>query len=315
MSASNYRHELAERSRWRSALHWIHQHEATHASTRAENALAALNDPSAQGRLGWVIDPSQQRIVAAAYAALLPGRVLSIGGLRVAVPEAIAESKKLLQSILLEFQADEVELVQAISEEFEGNERLAMLGVGLRYLATLDHLVLFIDERLQLNPKVLESLNGGGERLRLVEYQHGQEDVLEEVISLSYHETLDCPALGNCRTGRGAVEGYLQSREQRHSWWFAQKDGKPIGCLLLWEKVPGIWEITYMGLIPSARGKRIGSVLLEAAIALAAKFDAKQLVLSVDRENLPAVHTYLQRGFYCYNSTEVWFCSGDEWKK
>jgi ribosomal protein S18 acetylase RimI-like enzyme len=34
---------------------------------------------------------------------------------------------------------------------------------------------------------------------------------------------------------------------------------------------------------------------------------ARQLVLSVDRENEPAIRLYHQRGFYCYNSTEVWF--------
>ena len=86
--------------------------------------------------------------------------------------------------------------------------------------------------------------------------------------------------------------------------------GEAIGCLLLWERAPAIWELTYMGIIPSARGRKFGAVLLEAAIAIANQMGAGQLVLSVDRENQPATRLYHQRGFYCYNSTEVWFGGG-----
>jgi GNAT superfamily N-acetyltransferase len=305
-----YKTEFCDRAVWRDILGWVH-HDNGEESYRTKNALDTLVLDYSAGKVGVVRESFSGQMVAAAYAAALHGGVVSIGAVRIDRVEILEHASQLLKGLLQTFADTNIELVQAIATEFTGLERKVLESVGLRYLAYLDHLVLFIDDETKAAAEAVGVLSQSAKGLTLRGFRDGDEQPLERVVSDSYIDTLDCPLLGNYRTGKAAVEGYLLGREQRHSWWLAEYEGTEVGCLLLWERAPAIWELTYMGIVPNVRGKKFGAVLLEAAIAVAAQHGAKQLVLSVDRDNHPATRLYLQRGFYCYNSTEVWFSNGD----
>lgn len=304
-----YKTEFCDRNRWRDVVSWIHHDTATE-SSRTQNALDTLQNDSAKGVVGVVRESFSGHMVAGSYTAAMAGGVVSIGAVRIDRNDVLDQTVALLRGTLSQYVKNQVELIQAIATEFTVLERQVLEGIGLRYLAHLDHLVLFLENEKRAAGKAVDALSSSAKGLRLRAFRAGDEATLERVVTDSYIDTLDCPLLGDLRTGKAAVEGYLANRDQKHSWWFAEVAGEVIGCLLLWERAPAIWELTYMGIIPSARGRKFGAVLLEAAIAIANQMGAGQLVLSVDRENQPATRLYHQRGFYCYNSTEVWFGGG-----
>lgn len=304
-----YKTEFCDRNRWRDVVSWIH-HDTANESSRTQNVLDTLQNDSAKGVVGVVRESFSGHMVAGSYTAAMAGGVVSIGAVRIDRNDVLDQTVALLRGTLSQYVKNQVELIQAIATEFTVLERQVLEGIGLRYLAHLDHLVLFLENENRAAGKAVDALSSSAKGLRLREFRAGDEATLERVVTGSYIDTLDCPLLGDLRTGKAAVEGYLANRDQKHSWWFAEVAGEAIGCLLLWERAPAIWELTYMGIIPSARGRKFGAVLLEAAIAVANQMGAGQLVLSVDRENQPATRLYHQRGFYCYNSTEVWFGGG-----
>lgn len=304
-----YKLEFCDRADWRHAVGWIHQ-DLGEESSRTLSALDTLTPAASQGKVGVVRESLSKQLIAGFYCAALPGGVVSIGAIRIDRQEVLKQVIDLLQCALSHYSTQNVELVQAIATEFSTLERRVLEGIGLRYLSHLDHLVLFLEGEKKASQKAWDAWESSGDKLSLTEYQDGRLAQLEDVITESYIDTLDCPLLGDIRTGKAAVEGYIAAREQRHSWWLAESGERVVGCLLLWERANAIWELTYMGIIPEVRGKKLGSILLEAAIGISSRLGAKQLVLSVDRENLPATRLYHQRGFYCYNSTEVWFGGG-----
>jgi|GEM_PF-2365056 len=304
-----YKTEFCDRNRWRDVVSWIH-HDIDNESSRTQNALDTLQNDSAKGVVGVVRESFSGHMVAGCYTAAMAGGVVSIGAVRIDRNDVLDQTVALLRGTLSQYVKNQVELIQAIATEFTVLERKVLEGIGLQYLAHLDHLVLFLENENRASGKAVAALSSSAQGLRLREFRAGDEATLERVVTESYIDTLDCPLLGDLRTGKAAVEGYLANRDQKHSWWIAEDAGEAIGCLLLWERAPAIWELTYMGIIPAARGRKFGAVLLEAAIAIANQLGAGQLVLSVDRENQPATRLYHQRGFYCYNSTEVWFGGG-----
>lgn len=323
-----YKTEFCDRARWREVVGWIH-HDLGEESQRTQVALDTLQqdpaqrdpaqqDPAqrdpAQGVVGVVRESFSGHMVAGCYAAAMAGGVVSIGAIRIDRHDVLEQLTQLLKAAVGQYRSQSIELVQAIATEFTVLERQVLAGIGLRFLAYLDHLVLFVEDQKQAAGGAVDALqaasgapHNGAQGLSLVEYKERDYEDLVAIVTASYIDTLDCPALGDLRTGKAAVDGYMAARDQRHSWWLAELAGERVGCLLLWERAPAVWELTYMGIIPAVRGRGFGKVLLEAAIALTVRMGAKQLVLSVDRENEPAVRLYHQRGFYCYNSTEVWF--------
>lgn len=304
-----FKMEFCKRESWREVVSWIHRDDDVE-SSRTQNALDTLHLEDSQGVVGVVVECGNGQNLAGCYTALLPGRVLSLGGIRLDQEEVIEPATDLFRNVMSHYARQPVELVQAIAMEFNPLDRQVLSRAGLRYLAHLDHLVLLLDQAQRNSSAVVTHLKDAATGLRLQEFREGFESILEEIVEASYIDTLDCPGLGDLRTGKAAVEGYLASRNQTHSWWLAEQDDTWIGCVLLWERAPAVWELAYMGLVPSARGRRFGEVLLEAAISIAIQLGGKQLVLSVDRENHPATRIYDRRGFYCYNSTEVWYGLG-----
>jgi ribosomal protein S18 acetylase RimI-like enzyme len=303
-----YQRELAPPERWPEILRWIHRDLCETAEVRVQHALQTLKDAKSHGVVGTV--RSEGELSAAIYAALLPGQVASIGGLRIDPVISQDEATQLIEDILDYFSSDRVELFQALADGFETSEREALSAAGFEFLAFLDHMVLSLDKSTAGScEEVIQSLQLP-DGLQVTRYQESEERLLESLIVNSYIDTLDCPRLGNGRSGKAAMDGYLASRDQPHSWWIARREGEAVGCLLLWEKIPEVWELTYMGIVPAARGNRLGELLLEVAIGVSAYLGARQLILSVDRGNAPANRIYENRRFDCYNSTEVWFRQG-----
>lgn len=120
------------------------------------------------------------------------------------------------------------------------------------------------------------------------------------VLESTYEGTLDCPELNaGERTGRNALEGHkLAGQFDARGWRLFQQDGDDIGIVLLTQHFPDpIWEVVYIGVVPSARGRGLGRVLLIDTLRYAFAQGAWQVVLGVDSRNQPAIAMYEALGF------------------
>ncbi len=110
---------------------------------------------------------------------------------------------------------------------------------------------------------------------------------------------------------RGELEGAENSisRELPH-WWggFVEVDRKPalVAAYLLSPTVPGVYELTYMGVAPAARQKKLGQSLLRRAIKNVQQLGGDRLWLAVDERNSVARTLYEQFGFQEIRRLEAW---------
>lgn len=154
------------------------------------------------------------------------------------------------------------------------------------------------------------------------------------LVNSTYSETLDCPALVEHRTARETLNGYRTATAFDPAGWFrvVRSEGSvrsecagtqtAIGCVILGyhppppdqRDTPGVVEIVYMGIIPSARGFGLGKDLVEHAFAVARKHSADRLILAVDQKNKPARKIYEAAGLSPMLSEIVWVKSLGESK-
>lgn len=128
---------------------------------------------------------------------------------------------------------------------------------------------------------------------------------------LATHEgTCDCPELNAPRTPAEILAGFTQPA---NGWTFrADHDGAPVGALSV-ESVPGgLAELSYIGVVPAARGRGFGSDLLQLAMGGAGANGAETLTVAVDARNTPAMHLYTRHGFAEYDRRDVWLLARGE---
>jgi ribosomal protein S18 acetylase RimI-like enzyme len=124
----------------------------------------------------------------------------------------------------------------------------------------------------------------------------------------TYDDTLDCPEVNGVRTLDVVLEGHqAQGNYRPERWWLALDHERPVGVLLLTE-LPDLdgWDVSYVGVVPEARGRGFGRALLHKAMCEAHSGGAAQLMLSVDRRNRPAWSLYSDLGFEAGEPREVY---------
>jgi ribosomal protein S18 acetylase RimI-like enzyme len=141
------------------------------------------------------------------------------------------------------------------------------------------------------------------------------------LVEQTYRETLDCPLLSEHRTAIQTLRSYQSTVAFEPMWWFRVLDKatrRMIGCLVLArhrsrdprstrDAAENVAEIVYMGLIPEARHRGLGSELLHRAMQVARRGDCSRIILAVDRLNHPAKSLYHRAGFDPLLSETVWF--------
>jgi len=144
--------------------------------------------------------------------------------------------------------------------------------------------------------------------LQFVSRAGDQPQRLGPLLEQTYIDTLDCPALDGVRPMSDVLEGYRrQGRHAPDDWYFVQQQGVDVGALLLAEH-PGYgnWELVYMGVIPTARGQKLGDAIIRLALEVAARRGAERLVLAVDEHNAPALRAYERAGFVTWDRRLVY---------
>jgi GNAT superfamily N-acetyltransferase len=117
-------------------------------------------------------------------------------------------------------------------------------------------------------------------------------------IAASYRDSLDCPALNGVRDMEDIITGHKASGDfDPRLWLLLCEGGAPLAVLLLARVQPGeAMELVYLGLVPAARGRGLGDVLMRHALALTAADRLPKLSLAVDADNAPALKLYYRHG-------------------
>lgn len=146
---------------------------------------------------------------------------------------------------------------------------------------------------------------------------YGPETANEfRAVLLGSHEgSLDCPELTGSRDPDELLASYslgaLPFRSNPFTSRLMALHGRePVGALLTdGSAEPGAVELSYLGLLPSARGRGFGDWLVRLAAFGAARAHAQALTLSVDARNGPAMKLYARHGFVEYDRREVWLAT------
>jgi mycothiol synthase len=138
-------------------------------------------------------------------------------------------------------------------------------------------------------------------------YDESQRNRLEAAIEATYEETQDCIELGGKRPMQEVLDGYRETGTFRPENWLIVREGDAdVGVLLMTEhRAAGHWELLYMGLAPSARGRKLGADVVRCAQRMAHEAGAERIVLAVDAENIPAIKMYNETGFVAWDRRTV----------
>ena len=131
---------------------------------------------------------------------------------------------------------------------------------------------------------------------------------LAHVLEHSYRDTLDCPELCGLRDTEDVIESHIATGVFDPDRWMLAFDGsQAVGCILI-SLIPdnGSAELVYIGLTPEARGRGLGSALLNDSIDRLNGSAAQSLVCAVDRRNIPALCLYDRLGFAEFSSRDAW---------
>jgi len=118
------------------------------------------------------------------------------------------------------------------------------------------------------------------------------------VIQASYQQSMDCPALNGMRSMDDVIAGHRATGDFDPSlWWVLCDAAEPVATLMLSPVTQGTsMELVYLGLTLPVRGKGIGDVLMQQALAISARRGRETLSLAVDSRNQPALRLYYRHG-------------------
>lgn len=125
------------------------------------------------------------------------------------------------------------------------------------------------------------------------------------LLHATYDGTLDCPELNGARSPSEVLTGYA-AKDGKPTWWRVERGGEPVGVVILVGGAQaGVTELSYLGLVPAARGRRLGRILLRFALAQVEAAGSEWLTLSADVRNAPALRLYRGHDFRQYDLQHV----------
>jgi len=147
-------------------------------------------------------------------------------------------------------------------------------------------------------------------RLKFVPLENDSDDVMNDLTRLvkeTYRNALDFPDLMQIAPVEQVVQGYKTGGLFRPDlWFFLRKEDVDVGVLLLTDAAPDQIELTYMGLIESARRQGLSREIVRFSREITSREGRPLLLTSVDEKNIPACQTYLSHGFKAWDRKKVY---------
>jgi ribosomal protein S18 acetylase RimI-like enzyme len=265
-----------------------------------------------RGRIGWTVlaSPGHGRTATLfATPARSAGDLAPLAGLVAATLQGVASLG--------------VDLAQSLVEPAETRQRALFEAGGMERLAELSYLERptprgrtstptewpsdIAVERWDAGPDPTGGSAGSGQRGTAASRAE-----LIETLERSYVGTLDCPALAGLRRGEDVLDGHLNSGIFEPTLWTILRfrsgphAGRTAGVCLFNSSPPqsaaganagGSLELVYFGLVPEARGRGLGRLLLRHGLDGLRGRGESAVMLAVDDRNAPAHALYREAGF------------------
>jgi len=246
-----------------------------------------------------VADASQEKCgQGVVWVQLTPGNTAVLW--RPAISSPAAEA--LLESAANFLDEQEITLAQVLANPESPSESDLLSAGGFQKLACLAYLTLDKDFFPSSQPT---------SKLQFQSHASDDSDRLGKLLLRTYEGTQDCPELNGVRQPADVLEGYAaQGSFSAERWFFVrlkdQEGDQDVGTLILTEHAEGAnWELVYMGVTPSGRGKGLGWQIVQFALWQAACGGAQRLVLAVDEANEHALAVYRRAGFVVWDRKTV----------
>jgi ribosomal protein S18 acetylase RimI-like enzyme len=214
----------------------------------------------------------------------------------IAGPKAREREDALIGHAARWLQDQGIKLAQALLAPEEADTGRPLLRNGFFHLTQLEYLRHSLD--------IAIGWLAAPAQIVLEPYSDVNPTLFGEVLERTYQGTQDCPELNGVRSTQEVLEGYRsQTRGRPPRWWLALRQSQPVGVLIT-SDLPesACWELSYLGLVPEARGQGWGRELVLHALLEARADGAAGLTLSVDCRNLPASNLYQSLGFEPFDS-------------
>ena len=252
------------------------------------------------------------RIIGTLLTQALAGRAAAIWA-----PEVLPSWRRattaaaLVRSALADLQARGFRIVQAVLDESASRRGAIDLIRGgmprvteLLYLERDTHRP--FPESVSLDP--LSESEAIPTRLIWHPFNAARETEFRALLQATYTSSLDMPELEGVRSLDDIIEGHRSTgRFVPDRWRLGQVPGEPdTAVVLLLSEVPDrdVWEVVYLGLTVSARGRGLGLAAIAHALDLA-RPHVSRLELAVDIRNLPASRLYESAGFVSFDRRSV----------
>ena len=259
-------------------------------------AAAERRELSLDGLLGA---SRGSRLVGVVWGRILPGRTALVWPPQLAAGEDTQTAQRLLHRLNEYLQAGDVRLAQTLLSTDAAEDAARLRDAGYVYGADLLYMACLAERFPVHRPRSV---------LDLEPYSDGDRRRLAELIESTYADTRDLPLLNGARDINDVLDGYRQTGVFRNDRWLFVRHGRQdVGCLLLTDH-PGEdqWELMYMGLTPSARGRGWGLQITQYGLWLAAQSGRTRVLLAVDALNQPAVSVYEAAGFLAWDRRSVY---------
>lgn len=133
--------------------------------------------------------------------------------------------------------------------------------------------------------------------LRWRAYDESSHALFSRTVLDTYADSRDCPAMNGRRDINDVIADYRGSEGFAPALWHALCDSqRGVGVVLLGRVGETAMEVMYLGVVPEWRRRGVGDLLMRQALATATSAGCRQLILSVDVANTPALRLYWRHG-------------------
>lgn len=268
----------------------VHDTDLLNATTWLDPRLVADTDESLTVTSQWFAAIRDGKLCGAAYAEHNGGDVGTVSGPWTENPADILVATRLIAK---QTQWCESESGVAAIQSMQPNKRWSALfkAALFRQAASID--ILQADTSDTASEKPATDFT-----LRPID----SNDLIElaALVELTFTDSLDCPGVVQQRSIAQSVQNMLHRSHGVFDHWFfidGAADGRCHGCLLLAHH-KSEFELIYMGLEPSARGRRWGDQMAQMAKWITQQHGCDDLIVAVDAGNEPALNCYTRQGFH-----------------
>lgn len=293
-------------------IHWCHGDQAAVFGDAAIEAVTRMASLSPYLQPILTAEVRNGDAICRGYAVACQGAVGYVGRLRCNATDGVQSEwmAQVASELCHQTLAEGVEMIQAIlpandDDPWTIRVSQAFQRAGMTYAARLLQLECCdVPLKHDGSPLALDFFP-----LEFHPFQEMPWDLWCQLVEETYIATLDVPILNGVRSVEQTLRGYAVGHNMETSlpWWSVHADGVPIGCLILTPLPHFDCELTYLGLVPSARGHRYSPEIMDFVSRWMVEHHKARIVLAVDSKNAPALHLYESFGFEPVAALDAWF--------